>query len=219
MSEVETRAAQRKETSAPEVRSARELPLLWASPRSWAKRAADDLPVFLADHAVCERQAALFALNLVAHYPEDEELVERMTSLAIEETTHLRRVAGLLRRRGIRPGARRPNPYVQALHERMGLEQEATARKVDRLLVGALIEARSCERFTLLLSVLPEAEEREVCELLRELGPAEQRHWRMFHSLAALNLPADRLEQRWRDWLQFEAETARLGGRRPTVHG
>ena len=57
---------------------ARELPLLVQTPPTWARLAANNLPVFMADHAVCEQQAALFALNLVAHYPEDEELVERM---------------------------------------------------------------------------------------------------------------------------------------------
>ena len=59
-----------------------ELPLLCATPAGWAELAARSLPTFLADHAVCEQQAALTALNLVAHYPQDDELVQRMTSLA-----------------------------------------------------------------------------------------------------------------------------------------
>ena len=76
-----------------------ELPLLSVTPRSWANVAAAALDVFLADHAVCEQQAALNALSLIGQYPGDEELVERMSSLAAEEIAHLRRVAGILRRR------------------------------------------------------------------------------------------------------------------------
>ena len=81
-----------------EVRA--ELPLLWTTPRAWAEVAAADLPTFLADHAVCEQQAALVGLSLASLYPEDRELVERTTALAAEEVAHLRRVHVLLRRRG-----------------------------------------------------------------------------------------------------------------------
>ncbi|MDX1390436.1 MAG: tRNA isopentenyl-2-thiomethyl-A-37 hydroxylase MiaE, partial [Acidobacteriota bacterium] len=66
------------------------LPLLTTTPSSWARLAAANLPVFLSDHAVCEQQAALAALALVGHYPDDAELVERMTALAAEEISHLR---------------------------------------------------------------------------------------------------------------------------------
>ena len=60
----------------------RDLPLLCPTPPAWAEIAAADLPTFLADHGVCEQQAALTALNLVAHYPEDGELARRMTAEA-----------------------------------------------------------------------------------------------------------------------------------------
>ena len=76
-----------------------DLPLLGATAPAWGRLAARRLDLFLADHAVCEQQAALSALNLVAHYPEDGELLDRMTSLASEEIAHFRRVVGLLRKR------------------------------------------------------------------------------------------------------------------------
>jgi tRNA-(ms[2]io[6]A)-hydroxylase len=169
-----------------------ELPLLSATPPAWARVAAEHLDQFLADHAVCEQQAALTALNLAAHYPDDDELVRRMIALAAEEVSHLRRVVRLLHRRGLQPARRRPNPYVSGLHARIRKEREPRL-KVDRLLVGALIEARSCERFTLLLQAIGDADA-ELAGLLHDLGPAERRHWEMFFALASRDLPGHELD-------------------------
>lgn len=194
-----------------------ELPLLSWTPSSWAELAADDLPTFLADHAICEQQAALFGLSLVGHYPDDDELVRQMGSLAAEEVSHLRRVATILRKRGWPMSKKRPNPWVQGL--RANIESDrGPLLKVDRLLVGALIEARSCERFTTLLRVIEERDP-EVARLLHDLGPAEMRHWQMFHALARRELPADELASRWRGWLELERDLSAQGGVRPTVHG
>ncbi len=192
-----------------------DLPLLSRTPRRWAELAHERLDVFLADHAVCEQQAALSALSLIGHYPEDEELVERMTALAIEEVSHLRRVAGLLRKRGVQPGRRRSNPYVQGLRSRMATVREGDL-KLDRLLVCALIEARSCERFTRMLEVV---EEPELRDLLHDLGPAEERHWRMFWRLAERETETARLRERWQRWLEIERDLMGRLGVGPTVHG
>lgn len=191
------------------------LPLKVATPRAWAELALARIDVFLADHAICEQQAALNALSLIGQYPADVELVERMAALAAEEVSHFRRVAALLRRRGGAPAPRRSNPWVNALRDRVRRPKEPEMQ-VDRLLVGAIIEARSCERFTLLASV---AEESELVRLLSDLGPAEARHWRMFHDLAARLVPADVLAARWEDWLAIDAELAAGRGTAPTVHG
>jgi tRNA-(ms[2]io[6]A)-hydroxylase len=209
-----------------------ELPLLSKSPDGWAELAAGELVAFLADHAVCEQQAALFALSLVGHYPEDRELVDKMSALAAEESVHLRRVAAALARRDAHPDRRRANPWVGRLRGHMETDREPWL-KVDRLLVGALIEARSCERFTRLLEVLRERGEEaeaDVVRLLEDLGPAEARHWRMFHALASRDADAEggigpridpgALAERWQRWLEIERDaTAEQGGRRPTVHG
>jgi len=194
-----------------------ELPLLVGTPPSWAELAADDLPSFLADHAVCEQQAALFALNLVAHYPEDDELVLKMAALAAEEVVHLRRVVRLLHERGLKPSRRRANSYVHGLHQRISREREGDL-KVDRLLVGALIEARSCERFTCLLDRLGDRDP-AVATLLRDLGPAEKRHWKTFHALARREIDAPELGERWLRWLGWERALMTARGVAPTVHG
>ena len=192
-----------------------DLPLLVATPRAWAELAARHLDVFLADHAVCEQQAALNALSLIGQYPADEELIERMSSLAAEEIAHLRRVAGLLRSRGLTTAGRRTNPWVRGLLDRVDNRREPE-RQVDRLLVGALIEARSCERFTRMAEVVDDP---EVARLLSDLGPAEARHWRLFYDLAARLMPAAVLQARWRRWLTIERDLATDLGVSPTVHG
>ena len=194
-----------------------ELPLRCSTPPQWAERAAARLDLFLADHAICEQQAALAALNLVAHYPEDAELVERMTSLAIEEVSHLRRVAHLLRVRGHLPAKRRTNPFTAALHDFRTRGGEPW-RKVDRLLIGALIEARSCERFTCLLEALGDRDP-EITALLEDLGPAEKRHWELFYRLARREVEPEALERRWQAWLDHEAGIQARAGTEPTVHG
>ena len=194
-----------------------ELPLLALTPSSWARLAAENLPEFLADHAVCEQQAALFGLSLVGHYPDDRELVERMSALAAEEVSHLRRLVAILHRRGWPLAKKRHNPWVQGLRRQIETDREHLL-KVDRLLLGALIEARSCERFTCLLREIQDSDP-EVARLLQDLGPAEKRHWQMFYALAKRELPAAQLEPRWRRWLERERELSAAGGVRPTVHG
>ncbi len=194
-----------------------DLPLLSATPKTWAPLAAKNLPVFLADHAICEQQAAMFGLTLVGHYPEDQELVERMSALAAEEVSHLRRVHAILHRRGFKPSRRRANPWVRELRQHLETDREREL-KVDRLLLGALIEARSCERFTLLLEEI-EGQDPEVARLLVDLGPAEKRHWEMFYQLAQREMEPEELEPRWRRWLEIESEISSKGGREPRVHG
>jgi tRNA-(ms[2]io[6]A)-hydroxylase len=90
--------------------------------------------------------------------------------------------------------------------------------KVDRLLIGALIEARSCERFTCLLGALEQTDP-EVAALLSDLGPAEKRHWEMFHRLASRDTDPSWFEPHWRDWLEYEDRVIGDLGVEPRVHG
>ncbi len=194
-----------------------ELPLLARTRAEWAALAASRLDLFLADHAVCEQQVAQYALSLVGFYPDDLELAERAGALAAEEVQHFRRVVTILKKRGWGLAGRRTNPWARQLRRRIESGREPWT-KVDRLLFGALIEARSCERFTLLLAELG-GRDAEVERLLHELGPAEARHWRLFHRLAGRAVDAGALEARFRGWLEAEAELAGQLGIAPTVHG
>jgi tRNA-(ms[2]io[6]A)-hydroxylase len=138
-----------------------------------------------------------------------------MCALAAEEIAHLRRVCAVLHRRGLEPARRRANTWVRDLQS-----HTQTARggelKVDRLLICALIEARSCERFSRLAEVI---DDDEVESLLHDLGPAERRHWEMFYDLARREMPAEILEPRWNGWLEIEAAVSAKRGTRPVVHG
>lgn len=194
-----------------------ELPLLVATRGTWALTAAANLPVFLADHAVCEQQVAMYSLSLAGYYPDDLELVERAGALAAEEVQHFRRVVAILKKRGWPLAGRRPNRWARALRQRIEVGREPIT-KVDRLLFGAIIEARSCERFTCLLDEIRDSDP-EVARLLADLGPAEKRHWEMFRELAAREIPTDELQPRFRGWLEFERELQQTLGVEPTVHG
>jgi tRNA-(ms[2]io[6]A)-hydroxylase len=193
------------------------LPLLVATRPGWATLAANDLPAFVADHAVCEQQVAMYALSLAGYYPDDLELVRHAGALAAEEVQHFRRVVAILERRGWSLAGRRTNRWVKALRERIEVGREPWT-KVDRLLFGALVEARSCERFTLLLDALRESDP-ELARLLDDLGPAEKRHWETFRELAARELPEAEVAARFRGWLEFERDLQSTLGVEPTVHG
>jgi len=154
-------------------------------------------------------------MALIGQYPDDPELVERMSALAAEEISHMRRVLGILHRRGWRAAGRRANPWAQGLRNHLKAVQEPWL-KADRLLIGALIEARSCERFTLLHAA---SDDPEVRALLLDLGPAEKRHWQLFYRLAERDLPHASVAARFTRWLEIERDLAASGGLRPTVHG
>lgn len=196
---------------------ARELPLLVETSPAWAELAAANLPAFLADHAVCEQQVAQYALALAGWYPGDFELVEAAANLAAEEIQHFRRVVAILNRRGLPTGGRRTNRWVQALRARIEPRQGSWT-KVDRLLFGAIVEARSCERFTRLLERVQETDP-EVARLLADLGPAEKRHWQLFYRLAGREVEAAALAERFRGWLELDRDLAAHAGVEPTVHG
>ena len=196
---------------------ASELPLLVATSPVWARLAADNLPAFLADHAVCEQQVAQYALALAGWYPDDFELVEAAANLAAEEIQHFRRVVAILNRRSLATGGRRTNRWVQALRARIEPRQGPWT-KVDRLLFGAIVEARSCERFTRLLEVVQESDP-EVARLLADLGPAEKRHWLLFYRLAGREVEASALAERFQGWLELDRDLAAHAGVAPTVHG
>lgn len=145
----------------------------------WLRCALSNLDAVLKDHAICEQKAAITALSFVSKYPGDQRLVARMAALASEEAEHLRRVAALCHARGLSLEHPASDPYAAALlkHARHG----PIAHKIDRLLICALIEARSCERLKLLATHLDDA---ELSAFYAELWPTEAGHAKDFVELA-----------------------------------
>lgn len=152
---------------------------------SWAVAAASDLDAVLVDHAHCEMKAATNALSLVVRHPNDLGLVRALTDLAREELDHFRRVVAFLERRGLPLGPPPVDQYASDLRRAMNaLPVTDVPPVVDRLLCSALIEARSAERFKLLIGALPEGTSSELRVLYEELFACEARHYRTYVDLA-----------------------------------
>jgi tRNA-(ms[2]io[6]A)-hydroxylase len=166
-----------------------------ATDDAWATAAVNDIDRVLLDHAHCEMKAASNALSLAARHPDDTELVLALTNLAREEIDHFQRVLLLLSARGVPLCP----PPVDAYAAELRRAAQAAPREaglpavVDRLLVGALIEARSCERFKLLADATAgRVDVAELHALWSELLAAEARHYRTFVDLAVRAAAGDR---------------------------
>jgi tRNA-(ms[2]io[6]A)-hydroxylase len=144
----------------------------------WVEVALSDLDATLADHAHCEKKAVATALKLVADHPDRPTLVRPLARLAQEELQHFLAMIGEVERRGRTLPVDQGDPYVQGL---LKLMRHGPERLVDKLLVVALVEARSCERMLLLGERLPEERLRE---LYRRLAQSEAGHERLFVDLA-----------------------------------
>jgi len=155
------------------------LSLAEPSAPDWAARAAAHVDEILLDHAHCEKKAAGAALQLVFRYPSRNDVVIAATGLAREELAHFERVLAALEARGLRFRPQRPSPYGARLHALV--RRSEPLRLLDLLLVSALIEARSCERFRLLAERLPDP---RLAALYRELLASEARHHGVYLDLA-----------------------------------
>lgn len=180
-------------------------PLLAPTPEAWVREAVRRWPELLADHANCEKKAASTALALMFAYPEDRTLTVRLSKLAREELRHFEQVDALMRDSGVAYLRRKPGRYASRLRETLATSEPR--RKLDLLLSGALIEARSCERFRLLGS-LPEGEglPAPVAALYARLESSEARHFELYLKLADHHARASGTG----DWQPRLAELARL---------
>ena len=124
------------------------------TPQSWLDQVASALPTLLVDHANCEKKAASTALNLMYRYVDKPDMMLRLSKLAREELRHFEQVLAIMRKRGIDYMHLSPSRYAGGLRE--GVRKQEPGRLLDILLVSAIIEARSCERFEKLVPVLDE---------------------------------------------------------------
>jgi tRNA-(ms[2]io[6]A)-hydroxylase len=190
------------------------LPLRAATPAAWAEAAMADPAALLSDHAHNEKKAALNALNLSQAFAEAPRASVLLARLAEEELNHYRRVLEALQGFGwpLRPD--RGNAYAQALH------RLASKGLLDRLLIGALIEARSCERLWLLEragSTHPALGSAAWLAFLLELERCEAGHALGYRSLAQEHFALD-AEARMDWWLDREAEVILTLPWRSAVH-
>lgn len=182
----------------------------------WVNIAEMNLGEILIDHAFCEQKAASSCISLIVSYSEKEKLVEVLTPVVAEEWGHFQRVLKELRRRNIPLGRQRKDEYVNALQQRLRKPGDRNEMLMEKLLLNALIEARSCERFKLLAEHIADE---GLQKFYRELMISEAGHYRNFIDLAGTYMPADRVRQRWKELLEIEADImATLGMRDDRMH-
>ncbi|HEX7046845.1 MAG TPA: tRNA-(ms[2]io[6]A)-hydroxylase [Gammaproteobacteria bacterium] len=149
------------------------------TPEAWVGAACANLPLILVDHAHCEKKAASSALQLLFRYPEHSRLVHRMSRLAREELRHFEQVLKLMEKRGVAYRHLSPSRYADGLRKQARTHEPA--KLVDILVIGAFIEARSCERFQ---ALAPALDDREIAAFYLGLCESESRHFRHYLELA-----------------------------------
>ncbi len=172
-----------------------------------------DVGRLLVDHAHCEHKAAVTALSFVSKYPDDPVLVRALSALARDESAHFARMVEVCLARGFSLGHPERDAYVHALlgATRPGVE----GQRVDRLLVCAFIEARSCERLKLLRDGFAARGDGALAALYDDLWREEANHHALFVDLAARTAPVD---ERLAFFASLEADVLARLPLRPAIH-
>lgn len=169
----------------------------------WVGIAEMQIEDILVDHAYCEQKAASSCISLIIRYNDLDELVDTLTPIVAEEWGHFERVMEQLRKRGLRFGKQRKDEYVAKLYDFVRKGGSRKDQLTEGLLMNALIEARSCERFKLLSKNI---EDEELRKFYYELMISEAGHYVTFIDLARKYQDPEKVNKRWKEWLEFEAE-------------
>lgn len=181
-----------------------------------ANIAEKNIEEILTDHAFCEQKAASTAISLLVTYPEHSELVDAMAALAREEMSHFEMVHKRILQRGLKLGRERKDEYVARINKFFPKTGDRNLRLVHRLLIAALIEARSCERFKVLSDNI---EDQELADFYRKLMVSEANHYTMFLKFARDFGDREEVDQMWDKLLSFEAEVMKDFGTKEHIHG
>ena len=182
----------------------------------WVNIAEKNLEEILSDHAFCEQKAASTAISLIVSFPEHTELVQEMISLVEEEMSHFKMVHDLILERGFNLGRDRKDAYVSELLQFFPKGGSRTTQLVHRLLLAALIEARSCERFRLLSENL---EDKKLAKFYKKLMISEANHYSLFLGFARQYGEIVEVNQKWNNLLEFEKEIIKKLTNSQTIHG
>jgi tRNA-(ms[2]io[6]A)-hydroxylase len=183
-----------------------------ATPRAWVDAARGDLATLLVDHSNCEKKAASTAMALIFAYPEDRALSVALSRLALEELKHFEQVERLMKKLEVPHQRMKPGRYASELRKLVRTHEPK--RKLDLMIVHALIEARSCERFRLLAKHLPP----EVRDLYGQLERSEARHFAIYLEFAAREFPNEEIAARLDLISEREAELATQPDRELRFH-
>ncbi len=169
----------------------------------WVNVAQMQIEDVLVDHAYCEQKAASSCISLIVRFNELDELVDTLTPIVAEEWGHFERVMDQLRKRGMKFGKPRKDEYVIKLSQFIKKGGSRTEQLIENLLMNGLIEARSCERFKILSKNI---EDQELKSFYYELMISEAGHYVTFLDLARKYEDPEKVNNRWKEWLEYEAE-------------
>jgi len=192
------------------------LGLKFETSTSWAEIAKNDLQQILTDHAFAEQKAASNAVSIIINYSEETELVKEMSNIAIEEMEHFRMVHELMIARGMKLGREQTNDYAKHLHKFFPKTKNREDALIQRLLIAALIEARSCERFKVFSENLNDI---ELSNFYKELMVSEANHYTTFLGFARQFQNRSIVDEKWQALLDYEADFMKNRGGKAKVHG
>lgn len=192
------------------------LGLQFETTTSWADIAKDNLSQILTDHAFLEQKAASNAVSIIINYSEETELVKEMSNIAIEEMQHFKMVHLLMVKRGFVLGREQKNDYAVQLQKFFPKTKDRTDALIQRLLVAALIEARSCERFKVFSENM---EDEELKKFYKNLMISEANHYATFLKFAREYQDREIVDAKWKALLQFEAKMIKERGTLAKIHG
>jgi tRNA-(ms[2]io[6]A)-hydroxylase len=182
----------------------------------WVNIAEKNIEEILTDHAFCEQKAASTAISLLITYPEHSELVTEMAALAREEMSHFEMVHKRIVERGYTLGRERKDQYVARITKFFPKTPDRNERLVNRLLIAALIEARSCERFKVLSENMAD---RDLADFYAKLMVSEANHYTMFLKFARQYGDRAEVDKKWDALLSFEAEVMQDFNKTEHIHG
>ena len=182
----------------------------------WANIAEKNIEEILTDHAYCEQKAATNAISIIIRYPDRSELVTDLLELAQEELSHFQMVHERILARGLELGKPRKDEYVRQLMDYFPQGGKREDRLVHDLLISAMIEARSCERFKVLADNIAD---KELAAFYRDLMVSEANHYTLFLNYARKYGGREIADKKWNDLLDFEAGIMKNLGNEEKIHG
>lgn len=193
------------------------LGLKLATDPRWVNIVESNIDEILTDHAYCEQKAASNAISIIVNFPEYSDLVTAMTEIVQEEVSHFRMVHDIIISRGGVLGKERKDDYVNELRKFIKITHRRREESfVDRLLLAAMIEARSCERFRVLSENI---KDEFLSNFYRELMISEANHYTTFIGFARKYGQGVDVDKRWEEFLIYEAEVISRYGKSETIHG
>jgi len=188
------------------------------TPKEWAQTVMKDLETFLTDHAYNEMKAAQSAMAVINHRPNDVEFVNTMSALTIEEMQHFEMVYDKILELGLPLGSESQNEYAMLLRKFFPKTKDREEKFLQKLMLSSLMEARSCERFSVLVKEMKPINP-SLAQFYDDLFESEARHYRVFLEYARKYGGREQIDEIWDQLLSYEAEVMRQRGKSPLVHG